>query len=71
MEVERVTIQEAYEDLANAIIIQAVKDYRTALKDDNIGLKRNVERFFKSEYFKALTDISGEQLMKKLRTEVK
>jgi DNA-binding transcriptional regulator YhcF (GntR family) len=71
MEVDRVTIQEAYENLANAIIIQAVKDYRTALKDDNIGLKRNVERFFKSEYFKALTDISGEQLMKKLRTEVK
>jgi carbamoylphosphate synthase small subunit len=75
MEVDRVTEytseQEAYENLANAIIIQAVKDYRTALKDDNIGLKRNVERFFKSEHFRGLTNISGEQLMKKIRTEGK
>ncbi|MCC8101988.1 MAG: hypothetical protein LIP11_06910 [Clostridiales bacterium] len=67
-----------YENLANAIIIQAVKDYRTALKT----LKRNpdnmdaadtvneVERFFHSQWYTALSDVSGEYLIRKLKQEV-
>jgi DNA-binding transcriptional regulator YhcF (GntR family) len=70
MEVERVTIQEAYEDLANAIIIQAVKDYRSALRTKNADSKKHIESFFKSEHFKGLTNISGEQLLKALNEEV-
>jgi stress-induced morphogen len=65
-----VTIQEAYENLANAIIIQAVKDYRTALKTKNADSKKHIECFFKSEHFKGLTNISGEQLIKALNKEV-
>lgn len=60
-----------YEKLANAIILQAVKDYRKALKHDERGRKREIERFFRSEYFTVLTNISGEMLIRKLRAEVK
>ncbi len=67
-----------YEELANAIVLQAVKDYRKALRD----LKTNpqyspaqyaiseVERFFRSKWHKTLTSVSGELLIKKLRAEV-
>ena len=60
-----------YEKLAEAIILQAVKDYRKALKHDERGRKREIERFFRSEYFTVLTNISGEMLIRKLRAEVK
>ncbi len=67
-----------YENLANAIILQAVKDYRMALK----GLKANprnrtakadkdeIERFFRSQWYSALTDVNGEMLIRSLQKEV-
>jgi hypothetical protein len=67
-----------YENMANAIVVQAVTDYRKALHN----LKRNskyepsqnvvsdVERFFRSEWYTVLTSISGERLIKMLRQEV-
>lgn len=67
-----------YENLANAIILQAVKDYRAAKKK----LKRNprntlaqseiesIERFFRSDWYAALTDVDGRMLIRKLREEV-
>ena len=60
-----------YEKLAEAIILQAVKDYRKALKYDARGRKREIERFFRSGWFTILTNVSGEMLIRKLRTEVK
>ncbi len=66
------------ENLANAIILQAVKDYRRALK----ALQRNpgnisaedtveeVERFFRSQWYERLTDVDGEYLIRKLKQEV-
>lgn len=62
---------DGYEKLAEAIILQAVKDYRKALKHDERGRKREIERFFRTEYFTVLTNISGEMLIRKLRAEVK
>ena len=62
---------DGYEKLAEAIILQAVKDYRKALKHDERGRKREIERFFKSEYFTVLTNSSGEMLRRKVRAEVK
>lgn len=67
-----------YEELANAIILQAVKDYREALRllsmnpNDKSAKRdqRNIERFFRSEWFSILTDLNGELLMKKLKEEV-
>ena len=60
-----------YKELANAIILQAAKDYRKALKHDERGRKREIERFFRSEYFTVLTNVSGEMPIRKLRAEVK
>ena len=67
-----------YENLVNAIILQAVKDYRRALKQlvrnrgnvQAIQTKNDVEWFFRSELFSILTDINGEELLTKLGTEV-
>ena len=66
-----------YEKLANAIILQAVKDYRAALKaltknSQNIMANRykdDVERFFRSGWFQNLTSVDGEMLIRKLREE--
>ena len=67
----------AYENLANAVIEQAVKDYRQArvklTKDaeDVMALKirRETERFFRSSWFGQLTQIDGEWLLEKLEGE--
>lgn len=67
-----------YEKLANAIILQAVDDYRVALKSiranpkSHVALsdKKEIERFFRSEWFTVLTGIDGDLLMKKLQMEV-
>ena len=66
-----------WEELANAIVLQAVKDYRTAewrvrryanakKSQDRV---RECERFFRSDWFRALTDINGEDLIRQLRSE--
>ena len=60
-----------YQLLAEAIILRAVADYRKALKYDCRGIKRNCERFFRSEWFSILTDLDGESLIQRLRAEVK
>lgn len=55
-----------YEELANAIVLQAVKDYR--LHDDEQELA-SIERFFRSGWFNTLTSIDPEMLISKLRKE--
>ena len=55
-----------YENLANAIVLQAVKDYR--LHDDEKKLV-SIERFFRSGWFNTLTSIDPEMLIAKLRKE--
>ncbi len=70
---------DGYTKLGNAIIIQAVKDYRSALKklkkhpgnDTAKYTKNEVERFFRSELYSALTSVDCEFLIKKLQQEVK
>lgn len=66
------------ENLANAIILQAVADYRDALArlgrfpyDSNSQrTQTEIERFFRSKWFSALTSIDPEVLIEKLRSEV-
>ncbi len=68
----------AYENLANAIILQAVKDYRDALaklakgrKNESAeSMKSECERFFRSQWYTALTSVDGEMLIRKLNEEV-
>ena len=66
-----------YENLANAIILQAVKDYRQALKllgrnskcTSALSTKDECERFFRSEWFSFLTSMDGEMLIRRLKKE--
>lgn len=68
-----------YHELANAVIMQAVKDYRTALKHYFLRPQRKeyqqdvaeLERFFTSEWFQALTDLDGPSLMSRVRSMVR
>ena len=67
-----------YENLANAIILQAVKDYRMALKSlkanprtrTAMAGKDEIERFFRSDWFSVLTSVDGEMLIRSLQMEV-
>ena len=66
-----------WENLANAIILQAVKDYREARKklkkrpknEDAKLMISDCEAFFRSDWYRALTDVDGEMLIRKLREE--
>ena len=68
---------DAYENLANAIILLAVKDYRRALKllskiphsRSAIAAVNEMERFFRSDWYETLTSVDGEMLIRKLREE--
>lgn len=67
-----------FENLTNAIILQAVKDYRKTLsrcvrhpeKLNYHEEKTAIERFFRSNWFSFLTDINPDMLIRKLREEV-
>lgn len=67
-----------YENLANVIILQAVKDYRVALKCLKVNPrnktafadKEEIERFFRSGWFSVLTSVDGEMLIRSLQMEV-
>ena len=67
-----------YENLANAIILQAVKDYRMSLKSLKANPrtrtaqadKAEIERFFRSQWYSALTSVDGEMLIRSLQKEV-
>lgn len=71
--------EDPYERLANAIVLQAVNDYRIALK----AVKRNpnnrialdnalqIERFFRSGWYSTLTSVDGEYLIRRLQEEIR
>ena len=67
-----------YQDLASAVVVQAAKDYRRALKrlvkfPSNHNTKQEIkqlEAFFRSDYYQLLTSLDGELLMDKLKQEV-
>lgn len=69
--------EDPYEKLANAIIVQASKDYMTNLrkKKRNPGSAsaehdiKECERFFCSDWYQVLTSVDGEYLMGRLRKE--
>ncbi len=66
-----------HEKLANAIIMQAVKDYRAAKKKlkkqptnkDAELMVLDTEKFFCSDWFTALTNVDGRVLLRKLQEE--
>lgn len=68
-----------YTDLANAVILLATKDYRAVLRGllrhpDNRGYesdKRELERFFRSGWYRILADLDGEYLIQRIGDEEK
>ena len=71
-------MQRCWENLANAIILKAVEDYRIARRrfrhfpdqKASQAMIREVERFFLSRWFAQLTDVDGEYLLRRLKEEV-
>lgn len=55
---KRVTTKQAYENLANAIILQAIKDYNEDYK------KEECLHFFRSQWFSELTAIPGSAIIR-------
>ena len=70
---------EGYENLANAIILQAVKDYKRALgilkynprHYEALKRKREIEKFFRSAWFSDLTEADGEMIMESIKAKYK
>ena len=69
-------IDEAYQNLANAIIIRAVKDFRRCLKvakknnrnkEAAIKEMKEIVEFIKSPWFRTLTSLEPSVLLKKLQ----
>lgn len=61
---------EPYENLANAIVLQAVDDYRKALRKNDRREKKKLEYFFLHE-LDAFTNLDGQMLIDKLKKERK
>lgn len=72
-----------YRDLGNAIVVQAVRDYRESTKllkrkgkkltekktKELTDLIKDVEEFLMSDWYKLITKIDGEELLHTLREE--
>lgn len=72
-------VEDPYERLANAIVLQAVSDYRVALKKikahpknrEAISEALEIEKFFRSGWYSILTDVDGEYLIRRLQDEIR
>ena len=72
-----VGIERGYEDLANAIVLSGVREYKIALKrlkrePNSESAKRAAEkgeRFLLSPWFQMLTDVDPTYLIRKLKEE--
>ena len=70
--------QICYENLANAVVSQAAKDYRYILrklkkkpKDSMTELEKSaLEKFFLSDDYRRFTTLDGKTLIRRLREEV-
>lgn len=67
-----------YENLANAIVIQAIQDYKAALRvleknPNNIWTNRDVkeiEHFFRSKWYRMLTSVDAGWLMERINETI-
>ena len=70
---------DCYQNLANAIILLAVKDYKTILRclmrnprnQDAQREKKRLERFFFSQWFGVLTDLDPKRLISGVMKQVR
>lgn len=69
---------EGWKNLANAIILQAVKDFKPAYRrlkrhpNDKVAQSqvRELTKFFCSDYFATLTDLDGPVLLNRVMREM-
>ena len=69
---------EGWKDLANAIILQAVRDFRPAYRrlkrhpNDKLAQDRvrEITQFFCSRYFASLTDLDGLALLNRIMRKI-
>ena len=69
--------RDPYQELANAVVILAAKDYQHALRIQGRNPKSaaaksqidSLERFFRSDWHQILTEVDGDMLIKRLREE--
>lgn len=67
-----------YEALAHAIIVQAVIDYKAARRillkhpEDLLAQAeiKKIKRFFHSRYYRTLTNVDGDYLIKKIEADI-
>ena len=70
---------DGYRELANAVVVQAVKDWRSAsaairMNPDHEAAKKTLkdcERFFLSDWFGVLSGLNGKAILQKLKAEVR
>ena len=70
-------MNDPYQNLAQAIVLSAVKDWRWAVRklkkrpryEPAIQMKEECERFFLSGWFEDLTSVDGEVILRKLKQE--
>ena len=71
--------EDPYERLANDIVLQAVADYRVALKKikahpknrEAISEALEIEKFFRSGWYSQLTYVDGEYLIRRRQDEIR
>ena len=69
---------EPYQNLANAIVLCAVRDYRQAFRrlkrkprnKDAAAERDSIEEFFRSNWFAVLTELDPEYLITELNKEI-
>ena len=70
-------VDACWQELADAIIVQAAKDYRHTMKmlrENNQSTQllidqQRLEVFFRSDWFQQLTSLDGRQLLNELQKE--
>lgn len=70
-------MNEPYENLKTAIVMQAVKDWRKAVRylkkhpdsSEAEAMKADCEEFFKSDWFVTLTGMNGNRILRRLEQE--
>ena len=74
--IDPVEVDRGYGNLANAIVLQAVADYRRLLRgkrirngDNHCITLKECEDFFLSEWFYTLTSVDGQTILNRLRRE--
>ena len=69
---------DGYQQLANAIVEQAAKDYRAAYRMLTMNPRdkaakremKSIEQFFSSEFFSIICSLDGSQLLKDIRKDL-